>query len=204
MTRDVLVVGIAGGSGSGKTTVVRAISEAFGNAVAVLEHDAYYRDQSRLSLEERLKTNYDHPFAFDTDLYIDHAKQLIGGRKVERPVYSFESYTRTSDTVCVEPAGVLILEGILVLEDARIRELMDIKAFVDADPDVRFIRRLMRDVQERGRTLESVVDQYLNVVRPMHLQFVEPTKRYADVIIPEGGFNRVAIELLIARLKSAV
>ena len=204
MTRDVLVVGIAGGSGSGKTTVVRAISEAFGNAVAVLEHDAYYRDQSRLSLEERLKTNYDHPFAFDTDLYIDHAKQLIGGRKIERPVYSFESYTRTSDTVCVEPAGVLILEGILVLEDARIRELMDIKAFVDADPDVRFIRRLMRDVQERGRTLESVVDQYLNVVRPMHLQFVEPTKRYADVIIPEGGFNRVAIELLIARLKSAV
>ncbi len=204
MTRDVLVVGIAGGSGSGKTTVVRAISEAFGNAVAVLEHDAYYRDQSSLSFEERLKTNYDHPFAFDTDLYIDHAKQLIGGRKVERPVYCFESYTRTSDTVCVEPAGVLILEGILVLEDARIRELMDIKAFVDADPDVRFIRRLMRDVQERGRTLDSVVDQYLNVVRPMHLQFVEPAKRYADVIIPEGGFNRVAIELLIARLKSAV
>ena len=204
MTREVLVVGIAGGSGSGKTTVVRAISEAFGNAVSVLEHDAYYRDQSSLSFEERLKTNYDHPFAFDTDLYIDHAKQLVGGREVERPVYSFESYTRTSDTVCVEPAGVLILEGILVLEDARIRELVDIKAFVDADPDVRFIRRLMRDVQERGRTLDSVVDQYLNVVRPMHLQFVEPTKRYADVIIPEGGFNRVAIELLIARLKSAV
>ena len=204
MARDVLVVGIAGGSGSGKTTVVRAISEAFGNAVAVLEHDAYYRDQSCLSFEERLKTNYDHPFAFDTDLYIDHAEQLVSGRAVDRPVYSFESYTRTSDTVCVRPAGVLILEGILVLEDARIRELMDIKAFVDADPDVRFIRRLMRDVQERGRTLDSVVDQYLNVVRPMHLQFVEPTKRYADVIIPEGGFNRVAIELLIARLKSAV
>ncbi len=204
MARDVLVVGIAGGSGSGKTTVVRAISEAFGNAVAVLEHDAYYRDQSCLSFEERLKTNYDHPFAFDTDLYIDHARQLVSGLAVDRPVYSFESYTRTSDTVCVRPAGVLILEGILVLEDARIRELMDIKAFVDADPDVRFIRRLMRDVQERGRTLDSVVDQYLNVVRPMHLQFVEPTKRYADVIIPEGGFNRVAIELLIARLKSAV
>ena len=204
MARDVLVVGIAGGSGSGKTTVVRAISEAFGNAVAVLEHDAYYRDPSCLSFEERLKTNYDHPFAFDTDLYIDHAEQLVSGLAVDRPVYSFESYTRTSDTVCVRPAGVLILEGILVLEDARIRELMDIKAFVDADPDVRFIRRLMRDVQDRGRTLDSVVDQYLNVVRPMHLQFVEPTKRYADVIIPEGGFNRVAIELLIARLKSAV
>lgn len=204
MARDVLVVGIAGGSGSGKTTVVGAISEAFGNAVAILEHDAYYRDQSSLSFEERLKTNYDHPFAFDTDLYIDHAEQLISGRAVNRPVYSFESYTRTSHTVSVQPTGVLILEGILVLEDARIRELMDIKAFVDADPDVRFIRRLMRDVQERGRTLDSVVDQYLNVVRPMHLQFVEPTKRYADVIIPEGGFNRVAIELLIARLKSAV
>lgn len=204
MSREVLVVGIAGGSGSGKTTVVRAISEAFGNAVAVLEHDAYYRDQSRLSFEDRLKTNYDHPFAFDTDLYIAHAKQLMSGQAVDRPVYSFESYTRTSETLRVTPAGVLILEGILVLEDARIRELMDIKAFVDADPDVRFIRRLMRDVQERGRTLDSVVDQYLNVVRPMHLQFVEPAKRYADVIIPEGGFNRVAIELLIARLKSAV
>ena len=194
MARDVLVVGIAGGSGSGKTTVVRAISEAFRNAVAVLEHDAYYRDQSCLSFEERLKTNYDHPFAFDTDLYIDHAEQLVSGLAVDRPVYSFESYTRTSDTVCVRPAGVLILEGILVLEDARIRELMDIKAFVDADPDVRFIRRLMRDVQERGRTLDSVVHQYLNVVRPMHLQFVEPTKRYADVIIPEGGFNRRAMK----------
>ena len=202
MARDVLVVGIAGGSGSGKTTVVRAISEAFGNAVAVLEHDAYYRDQSCLSFEERLKTNYDHPFAFDTDLYIDHAKQLIGGRKIERPVYSFESYTRTFDTVCVAPAGVLILEGILVLEDARIRELMDIKAFVDADPDVRFIRRLMRDVQERGRTLDSVVDQYLNVVRPMHLQFVEPTKRYADVIIPEGGHNKVALDMVVARVQT--
>lgn len=204
MVEDVLVVGIAGGSGSGKTTVVRAISEAFGNAVAVLEHDAYYRDQSCLSFEERLKTNYDHPFAFDTDLYIAHAKQLMSRQAVQRPVYCFETYTRACDTVCVEPAGVLILEGILVLEDARIRELMDIKAFVDADPDVRFIRRLTRDVKKRGRSLDSVVDQYLSVVRPMHLQFVEPAKRYADVIIPEGGFNRVAIELLIARLKSAV
>ncbi len=204
MVEDVLVVGIAGGSGSGKTTVVRAISEAFGNAVAVLEHDAYYRDQSCLSFEERLKTNYDHPFAFDTDLYIAHAKQLMSRQAVQRPVYCFETYTRTFDTVCVEPAGVLILEGILVLEDARIRELMDIKAFVDADPDVRFIRRLTRDVKKRGRSLDSVVDQYLSVVRPMHLQFVEPAKRYADVIIPEGGFNRVAIERLIARLKSAV
>lgn len=204
MKDSVLVVGIAGGSGSGKTTVVRAISEAFGNAVAVLEHDAYYRDQNSLSFEERLKTNYDHPFAFDTDLYIAHAKQLMSRQAVERPVYCFETYTRASATVCVEPAGVLILEGILVLEDSRIRDLMDIKAFVDADPDVRFIRRLTRDVKERGRTLDSVVEQYLNVVRPMHLQFVEPAKRYADVIIPEGGFNRVAIELLIARLKSAV
>lgn len=204
MSHSVLVVGIAGGSGSGKTTVVRSISEAFGDSVAVLEHDAYYRDQSHLSFGDRLLTNYDHPFAFDTDLYIKHAGELMQGTPVEKPVYSFESYTRTGETLRVEPANVVILEGILVLEDARLRELMDIKVFVDADADVRFIRRLSRDVRERGRTLESVIDQYLTVVRPMHLQFIEPSKRYADVIIPEGGFNKVAIDLLIARLKAAV
>ena len=204
MSDEVLVVGIAGGSGSGKTTVVRSVSQAFGDAIAVLEHDAYYRDQSHLSFEERLKTNYDHPFAFDTDLYISHIETLIEGKPVEKPVYSFESYTRTPQTERVDPAPVIVLEGILILEDPRLRALMDIKAYVDADPDVRFIRRLMRDIKERGRTVDSVVEQYLDVVRPMHLQFVEPNKRYADFIIPEGGFNQVAIELLIARLKSAI
>ncbi|MCR4426317.1 MAG: uridine kinase [Firmicutes bacterium] len=204
MPREVLVCGIAGGSGSGKTTVVRAVSEAFGNAVSILEQDAYYKDQSHLTLEERLAVNYDHPFAFDTDLYLSHIRQLKAGVPVDKPVYSFESYTRTGRTERVDPAGVVILEGILILDDERLRELMNIKVYVDTDPDVRFIRRLTRDVAERGRTLKSVVEQYLNVVRPMHLQFVEPTKRYADIIIPEGGFNRVAIDLLIARLKSAV
>ncbi|MEA4883444.1 MAG: uridine kinase [Clostridia bacterium] len=204
MAGEVLVAGITGGSGSGKTTVVRTVSEAFGNAVAVLEHDAYYHDQSCLTFEERLRTNYDHPFAFDTDLYISHVKMLMEGQAVDKPAYSFESYTRTGQTVRVEPAGVVVLEGILILDDPRLRELMDIKVYVDADPDVRFIRRLMRDVKERGRTLDSVVDQYLGVVRPMHMQFVEPTKRYADIIIPEGGFNMVAIDMLIARLKAAL
>ncbi len=204
MTKPALVLGVAGGSGSGKTTVVREVSRAVGDAVAVLEHDAYYRDQRHLSLEDRLLTNYDHPFAFDTDLYIEHAQQLMSGHAVDKPVYSFETYTRTSETVPVQPAAVLVLEGILVLDDIRLRHLMDMKVFVDTDADVRFIRRLTRDVQNRGRSLESVVDQYLNVVRPMHLQFVEPTKRYADIIIPEGGFNRVAIDLLTARLSAAV
>jgi uridine kinase len=204
MSDEVLVVGIAGGSGSGKTTVVRSVSQAFGDGVAVLEHDAYYRDQSHLSLEERLKTNYDHPFAFDTDLYISHIERLMEGESVEKPVYSFESYSRTERTERVDPARVIVLEGILILEDSRLRALMDIKAYVDADPDVRFIRRLVRDVKERGRTVDSVVEQYLTVVRPMHLQFVEPNKRYADIIIPEGGFNQVAIDLLIARLKSVI
>ncbi|OPZ62873.1 MAG: Uridine kinase [Firmicutes bacterium ADurb.Bin506] len=204
MSKPALVLGVAGGSGSGKTTVVRELSRAVGDAVAVLEHDAYYRDQSHMSLEDRLLTNYDHPFAFDTDLYIEHAQQLMNGIPVDKPVYSFETYTRTSETVRVQPAAVLVLEGILVLEDVRLRQLMDIKVYVDTDPDVRFIRRLTRDVENRGRSLQSVVDQYLNVVRPMHLQFVEPTKRYADIIIPEGGFNRVAIDLLTARLSAAV
>lgn len=204
MSKPALVLGVAGGSGSGKTTVVREVSRAVGDAVAVLEHDAYYCDQRHLSFEDRLLTNYDHPFAFDTDLYIEHAQELIGGRAVDKPVYSFETYTRTSEIVRVQPAAVLVLEGILVLEDVRLRQLMDIKVFVDTDADVRFIRRLTRDVENRGRSLQSVVDQYLNVVRPMHLQFVEPTKRYADIIIPEGGFNRVAIDLLTARLSAAV
>lgn len=201
---DVLTVGIAGGSGCGKTTVVNAISDALGNAVALLEQDSYYRDQSHMSFKERLKVNYDHPFAFDNDLFISHINSLRGGLGVNKPIYSFETYTRTGKSIYVDPRSVLLVEGILVLEDERIRDLLDIKVYVDADPDVRFIRRLLRDTKERGRTLDSVVSQYLDVVRPMHLQFVEPTKRYADIIIPEGGFNRVAIDLLIARVRASL
>lgn len=198
-----LVIGIAGGSGSGKTTVVRAILDALDvSRVSLLEQDSYYKDQKHLSFEERLKTNYDHPFAFDSDLLVEHLKELLAGRPVQKPVYSFITYTRTEETVTVEPTDVIIVEGILILEDKRLRDLMDIKVYVDTDADVRFIRRLVRDIRERGRTVESVVSQYLEVVRPMHQQFVEPTKRYADIIIPEGGMNKVAVDVLVVKIKS--
>lgn len=198
-----LVIGIAGGTGSGKTTVVRAILNALDvSRVSLLEQDSYYKDQKHLSFEERLKTNYDHPFAFDSDLLVEHLEELLAGRPVKKPVYSFITYTRTDETVTVEPTDVIIVEGILILEDKRLRDLMDIKVYVDTDADVRFIRRLVRDIRERGRTVESVISQYLEVVRPMHQQFVEPTKRYADIIIPEGGMNKVAVDVLVVKIKS--
>lgn len=198
-----LVIGIAGGTGSGKTTVVRAILNALDvSRVSLLEQDSYYKDQKHLSFEERLKTNYDHPFAFDSDLLVEHLEELLSGRPVKKPVYSFITYTRTDETVTVEPTDVIIVEGILILEDKRLRDLMDIKVYVDTDADVRFIRRLVRDIRERGRTVESVISQYLEVVRPMHQQFVEPTKRYADIIIPEGGMNKVAVDVLVVKIKS--
>ena len=196
-----LLIGLAGGTGSGKTTVTRAILEALPpDSVSVLEHDSYYKDQSHLSFQERLKTNYDHPFAFDTPLLIEHLEKLQQGETIAKPVYSFVEHTRLAETLLVLGRPVVILEGILILEDGRIRELLDIKVFVDTDADVRIIRRITRDIKERGRTLESVVDQYLSVVRPMHLRFVEPTKRYADIIIPEGGENTVAIDLLVSKI----
>ena len=195
-------IGIAGGSGSGKSTVVRRVAEAVGDYVAVLEMDAYYKDQSNMPFEERVKVNYDHPFAFDIDLFISHIKELKQGRPIEKPTYSFSEHTRTSKVTRVNPAGVVIIDGILVLEDERVRALMDVKVYVDTDADVRFIRRLVRDTRDRGRTTESVIRQYLDTVRPMHNQFVEPTKRYADIIVPEGGFNNVAIEMLIAGIRN--
>lgn len=186
-----LLIGIAGGTGSGKTSVTRAIVEALPpDTVAVLEHDSYYKDQSHLSFAQRLQTNYDHPLAFDTPLLIEHLQQLLQGKPIAKPVYSFVEHTRLPETVLVPSRPVIILEGILILEDERIRNLLDIKVYVDTDADVRIIRRIIRDIRERGRTLESVVNQYLEVVRPMHLQFVEPTKRYADIIIPEGAQHR--------------
>ena len=198
-----LIVGIAGGSGSGKTTLVREILKLLpGRSVVVLEQDAYYKAAGHLSLEERRAVNYDHPAALDNALLVSHVRQLRRGLAVERPVYDFTTYTRLAETVRVEPADVIIVEGILILENRRLRELMDLKLFVDTDADIRFIRRLSRDILERGRSLQSVVDQYLSTVRPMHLEFVEPSKRHADVIIPEGGHNEAAIEMIAARLSA--
>lgn len=202
MTSTPLFIGIAGGTGSGKTTVTRAIVQGLPpDSVAVLEHDSYYKNQDHLSFQQRLQTNYDHPFAFDTPLLISHLQQLMAGRTIAKPVYSFVEHTRLAETVPVSSRPVVILEGILILEDARIRELLDIKVYVDTDADVRIIRRILRDIRERGRTLESVVEQYLTVVRPMHTQFVEPTKRYADIIVPEGGQNTVAIDILVSKIR---
>ncbi|MBO8155991.1 MAG: uridine kinase [Bacillaceae bacterium] len=198
-----VVIGVAGGTGSGKTSVTRSICDQFENqSILMLEQDYYYKDQSHLPFEERLKTNYDHPLAFDNDLLIEHLKQLLKGNPIEKPVYDYELHTRSENVIDVEPSDVIILEGILVLEDERLRNLMDIKVYVDTDADIRITRRIMRDIKERGRTIESVIDQYINVVRPMHLQFVEPTKRYADIIIPEGGENHVAIDLMTTKIKS--
>ncbi|MET3700009.1 uridine kinase [Bacillus oleivorans] len=198
-----VVIGVAGGSGSGKTSVTKAIYDRFqGHSILGLEQDSYYRDQSHLPFEERLLTNYDHPLAFDNDLLIDHIEKLINYIPIEKPVYDYSLHTRSNEVIRVAPKDVIILEGILVLEDERLRDLMDIKLFVDTDADLRIIRRILRDIQERGRSIDSVIDQYINVVRPMHNQFIEPTKRYADVIIPEGGQNYVAIDLMVTKIQT--
>ncbi len=203
MKQKPIVIGVAGGSGSGKTSVTRSIIESFeGKSVLMLEQDYYYKDQSHLPFEERLKTNYDHPFAFDNDLLIDHINTLLNYEPIEKPVYDYAQHTRSGEVVHVEPKDVIILEGILILEDERLRNLMDMKLFVDTDADIRIIRRMLRDIKERGRTIDSVIDQYVSVVRPMHNQFIEPTKRYADIIIPEGGQNHVAIDLMVTKIKT--
>ncbi|EMT46273.1 MULTISPECIES: uridine kinase [Anoxybacillus] len=203
MRKKPVVIGVAGGSGSGKTTVTKAIYEHFqGHSILMLEQDYYYKDQSHLPFEERLKTNYDHPLAFDNDLLIEHINKLLNYEPIDKPVYDYTLHTRSNDVIRVEPKDVIILEGILVLEDERLRNLMDIKVYVDTDADIRIIRRLLRDIKERGRTLESVIEQYVNVVRPMHNQFIEPTKRYADIIIPEGGHNHVAIDLMVTKIQT--
>ena len=198
-----LVIGVAGGSGSGKTTVVRRIVDSLGpEHVTVLDHDRYYRDRNDLRLEERAALNYDHPDSLETDLLVEHVRALKAGRPIEVPRYDFTRHARLTEKDTFQPRRALIVEGILVLTDAALRQLMDIKVFVDTDSDTRFIRRLQRDVAERGRTLESVIDQYQSTVKPMHLEFVEPSKRYADVIIPLGGHNTVAVDLLLTMLRS--
>lgn len=194
-----LIIGVAGGTGSGKTTVARKLKESYPpHCVQVIAQDSYYKDQSNISLEERRKTNYDHPDAYDNDLLIEQLDALRRGESVQQPIYSFIAHTRVPETKLVEPAHILVVEGILALEDARLRERMDVKIFVQTDADVRFIRRLKRDILERGRALNEVIDQYQKVVRPMHMLYTEPTKRYADIIIPEGGANIVAIEMVRA------
>lgn len=203
MTTNPLVIGVAGGSGSGKTTVVRRILDALPEErVTVLEHDRYYRDRNDLRLEERAALNYDHPDSLETDLLVHHVTELRAGRPVRVPTYDFALYARRSSTELIEPRPTIIVEGILIYTDARLREMIDIKVFVDADADTRFIRRLRRDVSERGRTMESVIDQYLGTVKPMHLEFVEPSKRYADIIIPIGGYNPVAIDMVLSMIRS--
>jgi len=197
------VIGVAGGSGSGKTTVVRRIIESIGNdQVTVLEHDRYYRDRNDLRLEERAALNYDHPDSLETDLLVRHLHELRAGRAVELPTYDFARHARQSATVPVSPRKAIIVEGILIFADAALRDLMDVKVFVDADDDTRFIRRLQRDISERGRTVASVIEQYLGTVKPMHLEFVEPSKRYADIIIPQGGHNTVAIDMLLTLIRA--
>jgi uridine kinase len=203
MKRKPVVIGVAGGSGSGKTSVTKAIYDSFrGHSIMMIEQDYYYKDQSDLPLEERLKTNYDHPLAFDNDLLIEHINQLLRYEPIEKPVYDYAMHTRSNEVKHVEPKDVIILEGILILEDERLRDLMDIKLYVDTDADLRIIRRLLRDIKERGRSMDSVIEQYVNVVRPMHNQFIEPTKRYADIIIPEGGHNRVAIDIMVTKIQT--
>jgi uridine kinase len=205
MRKRPVLIGIAGGTGSGKTSVAREITRNIDpENIVLIEQDNYYKDQSHLTMAERVLTNYDHPNAFDNDLLLDHLQKLLDGQAVEKPIYNFAEHTRAAYTERVEPKQVIILEGIMVLEDERLRNLMDIKIFVDTDADVRIIRRILRDIKERGRTIESVVEQYMGIVRPMHMQFIEPTKKYADLIIPEGGKNTVAIDVLVAKVNEIV
>lgn len=205
MKNKTLLIGISGGTGSGKSTVTKKLVELIKEEnVAVIEEDSYYKDQSNISFEERVKTNYDHPFAFDNKLLIEHLKDLKSGKSIEKPLYDFELHNRKKETLLVEAKEVVILEGILILSEEEIRDLLDIKVFVDTDSDVRIIRRIFRDIKERGRSLDSVIYQYMKTVRPAHLQFIEPSKKYADIIIPEGGYNDVAIDLIYQKIKSII
>ncbi len=199
-----VIIGIAGGSGSGKTTIARSVITAVGgNTVSLIQHDAYYRDQPELAPEERAKVNYDHPDSLETELLIQHIEELRAGREILRPVYDFATHSRTTDTVLVRPEPVVVIEGILVLSEADLRDVMDLRIYVDADSDLRLMRRLRRDIIERERTLDSVMRQYEETVRPMHLQFVEPSKRYADIIVP-GGYNAGAVGTITLMIRDVL
>jgi uridine kinase len=197
-----IIIGVAGGTGSGKTTVTRTILHRVGQErIASIPHDAYYRDLAHLPPNLRARVNFDHPDSLETDLLVEHLKQWREGHPIEVPIYDFTTHSRTRETIRVETQRVALVEGILVFAEPKLREIFDVKLYVDTDADIRFIRRLRRDIAERGRTAESVVEQYLSTVRPMHLEFVEPSKRYADVIIPEGGYNQVAMDMVVARIE---
>ena len=200
--QDIMVIGIAGGTGSGKTTITRRLIQAFGEDVSVVHHDNYYKAHHNMPFEERTKLNYDHPDAFDTDLLLEHIRLLKQGQSIRCPVYDYSIHDRTEETVLIKPTRVIIVEGILIYESLELCKEMDIKIYVDTDADVRILRRIVRDVRDRGRSLDSVIDQYLTTVKPMHEQFVEPSKRRADVIIPQGGHNQVALEMVIERVRA--
>ena len=199
-----ILIGIAGGSGSGKTTLTQHLKDHFGGNVTVISHDSYYKRQVGKTYEERTKVNYDHPDAFETDLLVHHLQELLDGKTIQCPVYSFVEHNRTDETVTISPTKVIIVEGILIFQDPTLRDMFDIKIFVDADSDVRILRRALRDVEERGRTLQSVVDQYLTTVKPMHEQFVEPSKKFADIVVLEGGHNLVALEMIMQRIQNHI
>lgn len=199
---DIMVIGIAGGTGSGKTTITKKLVQRFGGDVSVIYHDNYYKAHHNMPYEERAKLNYDHPDSFDTDILIEDLKQLRAGHSIKCPVYDYSIHDRTDHTITVKPARVIIVEGILFFQSKELCDLMDIKIYVDTDADVRILRRIVRDVRDRGRSLDSVVNQYLTTVKPMHEQFVEPSKRNADIIIPEGGYNQVALEMVVERVRA--
>ncbi len=206
MKKESVIIGIAGGSASGKTSIARKIFENFkdSHTIKIIKQDDYYKDQTHLTMEERVKTNYDHPFAFDTDLLVEHLKLLKQRESIKKPTYNFEMHNRNIELEEINPRDVFILEGLFVLAEEKIRDMCDILIYVDTDCDIRFIRRLKRDIEERGRSLTSVCNQYLDTVRPMHEQFIEPSKKFAHIIIPEGGSNAVAIDLLITKISSIV
>ncbi len=199
-----MLIGIAGGTGSGKTTLTEHLRERFGKNVSVVYHDNYYKRHDELSYEERCRLNYDHPDAYDTDLLLEHLEKLRSGLPVECPVYDYTIHNRSDRTVMIPPAQVILIEGILIFQNPALRDAMDIKIFVDTDADVRILRRIRRDVETRGRSLSSVIDQYLTTVKPMHEEFVEPSKRYADIIVPEGGHNLVALDMIVERVRRHV
>ena len=201
---DTIFIGIAGGTGSGKTTLTEHIKKRFGEDVSVIYHDNYYKDQTGMPFEVRCRQNYDHPDAFETDLMVRHLKALKAGFPIQFPVYSYTEHNRTTETITIQPTSVVIVEGLLIFQNPDLRDLMDIKIFVDTDADVRILRRIMRDVKERGRTIESVVEQYLTTVKPMHEQFIEPSKRFADIIVLEGGHNLVALDMIMQRIANHI